>query len=173
MKTTTFILLLFLSIGLFGQKKSELGTQIVNLETRVILLEKDVEKTRQENKILQQEIISLKDQISHMSLLLSQKEKGTSTIEGESVTPNTSTEKKQCKAKTASGKQCSRDAQEGSDYCWQHRPTYEPSSTKEEDSGTGTKPNSSVGSSKREIHTGPRGGKYYINANGKKTYIKK
>lgn len=173
MKTTTFILLLFLSTGLFGQKKSELSTQILNLETRLILLEKDVEKTKLENKILQQEVVSLKDQVSQMSLLLSEKEKGTSADESESVTTKTSTEKKRCKAKTASGKQCSRDAQEGSDYCWQHRPTYEPSSTKKEDPGTGTKSNSSVRSNTREIHTGPRGGKYYINANGKKTYIKK
>lgn len=31
----------------------------------------------------------------------------------------------------------------------------------------------SSGSSSRTIHTGPRGGRYYINKNGKKTYIKK
>ncbi len=30
----------------------------------------------------------------------------------------------------------------------------------------------SSGSSGRTIHTGPRGGKYYINKNGKKTYLK-
>jgi len=31
----------------------------------------------------------------------------------------------------------------------------------------------SYNDSSRTIHTGPRGGKYYINKNGKKTYIKK
>ncbi len=39
-----------------------------------------------------------------------------------------------------------------------------------------SKSNSEKGDSKsgsgREIHTGPRGGRYYINSNGKKTYIK-
>ena len=30
-----------------------------------------------------------------------------------------------------------------------------------------------AGSAGKVIHTGPRGGKYYINSKGKKTYIKK
>lgn len=32
---------------------------------------------------------------------------------------------------------------------------------------------STTTSTSREIHTGPRGGKYYINSNGNKTYIKR
>jgi hypothetical protein len=32
----------------------------------------------------------------------------------------------QCQAITNSGKRCSRTALKGSDYCWQHKETYEP-----------------------------------------------
>ena len=37
---------------------------------------------------------------------------------------------------------------------------------------TFTPPSTTLPSSNREIHTGPRGGEYYINSNGNKTYIK-
>ncbi|WP_270487859.1 hypothetical protein [Butyricimonas synergistica] len=36
-----------------------------------------------------------------------------------------------------------------------------------------TTPTYKSDNSSRVIHTGPRGGKYYINKNGKKTYVKK
>ncbi len=36
-----------------------------------------------------------------------------------------------------------------------------------------TTPSYKSDNSSRVIHTGPRGGKYYINKNGKKTYVKK
>ncbi len=78
---------------------------------------------------------------------------------------STSPTSTQCKAITKKGTQCSRNAQEGSDYCWQHSKTK--STIKSE-----TK-SSNSNSSGRTIYTGPRGGKYYINKNGNKTYIKK
>lgn len=68
---------------------------------------------------------------------------------------------KQCKATTKKGTQCTRNAQEGSDYCWQHQGN----------SGGGN--STSISSGSREIFTGPRGGQYYINSKGKKTYIRK
>ncbi len=64
-----------------------------------------------------------------------------------------------CQAITAAGTQCTRRAQPGSKYCWQHQ-NY-------------GKATPSSGSSDRQILTGPRGGKYYINSNGKKVYIRK
>ena len=48
-----------------------------------------------------------------------------------------------------------------------HKATKNGSSTATSTSTTSTY------SGDREIHTGPRGGKYYINSNGKKTYIKR
>lgn len=64
-----------------------------------------------------------------------------------------------CQAITAAGTQCTRKAQPGSKYCWQHQ-NY-------------GKSTSSSGSNDRQIYTGPRGGQYYINSNGKKVYVRK
>jgi colicin import membrane protein len=68
----------------------------------------------------------------------------------------------QCKAITQAGSRCSRKAEAGSDYCWQHKPKTSTSTS-----------TTSTSSSGRTIYTGPRGGKYYINSNGNKTYIKR
>lgn len=72
---------------------------------------------------------------------------------------------KRCIAITKKGTQCTRNAEEGSDYCWQHNKskTTIKSETKSYNSN----------SSGRTIITGPRGGKYYINSHGNKTYIKR
>lgn len=91
--------------------------------------------------------------------------KPTSLYENKTVkktTSNNQNEKKQCIAITKSGNQCSRNAEEGSDYCWQHQKTQ----VKET-------PKTNYNSSGKTIYTGPRGGQYYINKNGNKTYIKK
>lgn len=69
-----------------------------------------------------------------------------------------------CKAITAKGTQCSRNADPGSDYCWQHQ---------KNSSTTTATSKSSSSSTSRTIYTGPRGGKYYINSKGNKVYIKK
>lgn len=69
----------------------------------------------------------------------------------------------QCKAITKAGAQCKRTAKEGSDYCWQHQ-GYSKTTAKEKSSGY---------SGDKTILTGPRGGQYYINSKGNKTYIKK
>jgi outer membrane murein-binding lipoprotein Lpp len=63
-----------------------------------------------------------------------------------------------CQAITAKGTQCTRRAQPGSKYCWQHQ-NYGQSQ-------------SSSTSSDRTIYTGPRGGHYYINSKGHKVYVK-
>jgi hypothetical protein len=78
---------------------------------------------------------------------------------------STSTTSSQCIAITKKGTQCSRNAQEGSDFCWQHNKNS--STIKSETKSNNSNPTG------RTIYTGPRGGKYYINKNGNKTYIKK
>ncbi|NVO21630.1 MAG: hypothetical protein HXX13_18155 [Bacteroidetes bacterium] len=76
-----------------------------------------------------------------------------------------------CKAITASGSQCNRNADAGSEYCWQHKKKYDnPENVK---SGNQAPVNNNSNYNGHEIQTGPRGGKYYINSNGKKTYIRK
>ncbi len=66
----------------------------------------------------------------------------------------------QCQAMTLNGVQCSRKAEPGSKYCWQH---------KNYNTGASISPSSND----KTIHTGPRGGQYYYNSSGKKVYIRK
>jgi TolA-binding protein len=83
-----------------------------------------------------------------------------------------SQESGQCQAITKKGTQCSRKAQAGSKFCWQHQgstTTIDKSSST--DTNTEIKSNSSAGDG--TIHTGPRGGQYRISASGKKVYIRK
>ncbi len=79
-----------------------------------------------------------------------------------------------CQAITAKGTQCSRNAEPGSQYCWQHKSIYDPNSTQQKVVSTPAQKSSSSSTyGGRTIYTGPRGGKYYINSHGNKTYIKR
>lgn len=82
-----------------------------------------------------------------------------------------------CQATTQAGTQCKRNAQPGSKYCWQHQSYGGSSSTVNQKSTTTTKStgtsSGSTYSGGRTIMTGPKGGTYYINKNGNKTYVKK
>ncbi|WP_346862850.1 DNA/RNA non-specific endonuclease [uncultured Draconibacterium sp.] len=72
----------------------------------------------------------------------------------------------QCNGKTKSGSRCKNKTLNANGYCHLHQSQTSSSSTTK----SSTKSSYSGG---RTIHTGPRGGKYYINSNGNKTYIKK
>lgn len=88
-----------------------------------------------------------------------------------------------CQATTKKGTQCKRNAAEGSDYCWQHGGTKKTSNNSKKDYNKSEKSNNSKAKVEKTstgetyngktVHTGPRGGKYYINKNGNKTYIKR
>lgn len=81
-----------------------------------------------------------------------------------------------CQATTKKGTQCKRNSADGSSYCWQHGgSTKDKSSYKSNNNSKATTKPSYSGKtySGKTVHTGPRGGKYYINKNGKKTYIKR
>lgn len=67
---------------------------------------------------------------------------------------------KYCNAITKAGKRCSRLHEPNNAYCWQHK----------KDTINNSIPSQQQN---RVIHTGPRGGKYYINSKGNKVYIKK
>jgi endonuclease G len=87
----------------------------------------------------------------------------------QSIATDSSAVSTRCKAITKAGTQCKRNAQPGSDYCWQHQGQ----STSSGSSGTSTGTSTGTTSTGKTIYTGPRGGQYYINSSGKKTYIKK
>lgn len=88
-----------------------------------------------------------------------------------------------CQAITQAGTQCKRNAQSGSKYCWQHQGYVGTNADAQQNvnnqtgttisTSTPTTKSSGTTTSGRTIYTGPRGGKYYINSNGNKTYIKK
>lgn len=118
---------------------------------------------------LKAEIESLKARVEALELVIKNKS------DSVRVSNVNNEEKKRCIATTAAGYQCSRNTDEGSDYCWQHKKIYEPSSTTTSTTNTSSKSTSVSNSSNssRTIHTGPRGGKYYINSKGNKVYVKK
>jgi len=84
-----------------------------------------------------------------------------------------------CKAITLKGTQCKRTTNNANGYCWQHQSQATEKSTTADSAKTKKKVSSKPTTTKNgesynghSIQTGPRGGKYYINKNGHKTYIK-
>ena len=171
-------LFLFMLIGFsvtFAQSKKEIQQKLSALEASQSSLFIEVSSLTQDVAILKSELKSVRRENDLLKQLVasgSGKQSIADTTSQKSVI-NTSAPGK-CKAITSKGTQCSRTADAGSEYCWQHKATYEPNSTP----SNAVSPSKSSGSSGgatgsgREIHTGPRGGKYYINSKGNKTYIK-
>lgn len=155
------IIFLPLFLFLFGCASTQ---EITRLEERIITLEGQLDE-------LDGRIINNVTALEKINADLSQMNFNATNINSDEQTNSTSTKKEnsvnlnpnQCKAITKAGTQCKRTTKEGSDYCWQHQ-SYNKSVTKEK---------SSSYSNDKTIHTGPRGGQYYINSKGNKTYIKK
>lgn len=166
--------LIVASICASAQTKKELNAKIVKLEANLNLLESKVKKLESEKQLNESEIVRLNNKIAQTeqenTVLRNQATSQDQTIEKNNLLtePN---QKQRCKAITQSGSQCSRNAQEGSEYCFQHVKTYDPKSTSTK-SSVKSSSGSSTGSG-RTIYTGPKGGKYYINSSGKKVYVKK
>ena len=186
-KCTVIIIFLFVSLIGFSQSKKELQEQVT-------LLASEKQKLIEEKQKLMEDILSLKEQIldlktenlnfksenDQLRTSISTNNNTPANLINQSATkPNTATSegpRERCIAITAKGTQCTRLADPGSKYCWQHKATYEPRSTtttNNNKSSISSGASSGTTSSGRTIYTGPRGGKYYINSNGNKTYIKK
>ncbi len=169
MKKLFFLVLIFCSFISFSQTKTELKSEIESLKIQVETLTNEVKAQKSENEHLKSLMISKLEEVSNSIKTF----QGSATPESKDSPTEKADEKAtvgkgQCKAITAAGTQCKRSASEGSDYCWQHQGYSGSKSTvKSSGSSSGT----STGSG-RTIQTGPRGGKYYINKNGNKTYIK-
>ena len=73
----------------------------------------------------------------------------------------------QCRGTTRAGNRCINKTKNASGYCNQHA-SHAPESNDEPET---TKPSNTHANG--QIFTGPRGGKYRINANGKKVYLKR
>ncbi|MFH0761446.1 MAG: hypothetical protein V2A67_08080 [Bacteroidota bacterium] len=171
------IILVFLSLVATGypQSKQAMNARIDQLTSQVAEQNGNILVLIEQNKTLADQMQSLVAKVSSLETLVQALSKKP-TVEimdiSNTSTPPTSTatqsndQPKRCKAITAAGTQCSRNAQTGSDYCWQHQGTSV-------NSKSSSVPTSSGTYNGKTIYTGPRGGKYYINKNGNKTYIKK
>ena len=163
------ILLLFMSSC--SQFNGDMNAKLSDLTTKVDSLSAKVEELTEQNQLLDQEISWLENEI--VDLDKTKKSKLTDPLPASTAkTPEKTVSDGRCKALTTSGSRCSRIAQKGSEYCWQHIKTYEPDRPEEKDKATGSVSVSSDSGS-YTIYTGPKGGKYYINSSGKKIYIKK
>lgn len=96
----------------------------------------------------------------------------------------------QCKGVTKSGHQCKRTTTNANGYCYQHQEQVKPDAAanqsdkvatnqnKTPDTVAGVKNNTNIKATGEtynghKVQTGPKGGKYYINKNGNKTYLKR
>lgn len=155
-----FVFGIIIVFGLIGCSSSE---KIVQLESRIGEIEHQLKYMTEEAKLLREtnkELLGLLNKIEFQKLSNEQ------TIQAQSPTttkvePNLNPT--QCQAITLAGVQCSRNSSPGSKYCWQHQSS---SSEVKSSSSNSTYNN-------KTIITGPRGGQYYINKNGNKTYIRK
>ena len=170
-KSFILILLILGSLNFFGQSKKVLRYQLEKQTTVNSTLTTENQSLSSEIKLLKSEIEKLKDDNRRLQIAVESNRPSNSVIpksENAPASDEPKTDKTQCKATTASGAQCKRMAEPSSDYCWQHKNSREVKSTTKT---PGSKSGSYTGS--KTIHTGSRGGQYYINKNGNKTYIKK
>ena len=174
MKKLLFILLTVISISGYAQTKSQLEEQIKYILAEQKKLVEEVQSLKavvSEMKSSQQ-AMSEDNQQLHSLLNRQNTSSEQSSIIQSTEKKNVDTSSGRCQATTAKGTQCSRNAAAGSQYCWQHKGNQTPGNAA---SSTPSTTNSSSGSynGSKTIQTGPRGGQYYINKNGNKTYVKR
>jgi hypothetical protein len=155
------LLLLFISIGLLS------CSDLKDLKTTVNSYKLTIEEQNIRIKVLESQVNGLYLIIGNL--------KNTSNTETKTNQNNNTTNEvrtdniskvHQCSAITLSGSQCSRNAQPNSDFCWQH---IKSANSTQANSPTST----STTNENKTIITGSRGGQYYINSKGNKTYIKR
>jgi colicin import membrane protein len=172
-KFIQILLFVLASNTCIGQTKSELIQQNQQLKMEIQEIKDQLSSANNRALILETKLKAIESiLLSDSGSIRSFKSHYVTTVSTtDSIeTSNTNNEQKRCQAITAKGSQCSRNVSNGSKYCWQHQ-TYNESTTSTKTSSSSDKNNSSKSSS-RTIYTGPRGGKYYINSNGNKTYIR-
>jgi len=165
---TTLLLGICLSVG--AQSTKVLAEEISSLKASQKVLQEEIVLLKSTTEHLNEDVLSLQKRVEQLMVLLSEERTIPSVQEKQEQPAST-----RCKAITAAGSQCSRNADAGSEYCWQHKNTYEPHSTPSNavstPKSTGSSSSGSTGAG-RVIQTGPRGGKYYINSKGNKVYVK-
>jgi len=123
-----FLLLLFINSSC-SQLNSEMNSKIWELSSRVDSLSGKVEELTTLTELQDEELMWLQNEL--VELKKNKEEKTATPSATPLAAPLSKTNVKepvdtQCQAITNSGKRCSRTALKGSDYCWQHKATYEP-----------------------------------------------
>ena len=176
-----FSMCLLISIPALSQSKKDLEYQIKYLISEQKKQSDEVQALKDQVALLKSEMLSMSEDNQQLhSQLNNQKGNLSQNQEQSSVEKSINTSTGRCQATTLKGTQCSRNAAPGSNYCWQHKgssQTNNATGSKQTSSESSTTTKSSTGSSSysgsRTIQTGPRGGQYYINKNGNKTYVKR
>lgn len=163
MKKIALLILLIIAavVPALGQSRSEMRKEIAELKARLDSCQIVIGSLKSEKDNLISQIEEIKKFINGYPKHEGSTEetKTAANSLSSSTTTATPAKGKQCAAITKAGTRCSRTAEAGSDYCWQHKQSSSSSS--------------SSYNSGHVWHTGPRGGQYYINNNGKKVYRKK
>lgn len=138
-----FLLLLFISSSC-SQLNSEMNSKIRDLSSRVDSLSEKVAELTTLTELQDEELMWLQNELAELKKTKEGKSATASatplatplatpsaTPSAKPAAPVSKTAVKevvdtQCLAITNSGKRCSRTALKGSDYCWQHKETYEP-----------------------------------------------
>lgn len=159
-KLLLLLAILLLSVEAFPQNRKELKREIENYKKALTAVQEENAELKQENILLYCQlekirlfILQATDRSQIDSLIA---DRMPSVVNDQTTQPSQSN---RCTATTNKGTRCSRNAQSGSAYCWQHQ-NYESKNKSEYSSG-------------HTWHTGPRGGQYYINSKGNKVYKKK
>ena len=122
------IILLFISSSC-SQLNSEMNSKIAELSYRVDSLSVKVEELTTLTELQDEELMWIQNELAELKKT---KEVKTATPSATplaaplSKTAAKEADDTQCQAITNSGKRCSRTALKGSNYCWQHKETYEP-----------------------------------------------
>lgn len=150
--------MLFTAVSLFGQSKAAIKAENEKLKQEIVAHQDTVSTLRLLNKNLLSQIDEIRKFVDQFPKIDTE---SVTSIAAQSQTKepvgNSDT---QCAAITQKGTRCSRPAQTGSKYCWQHQ-------------NQGAKSSASSYSSSHNWQTGPRGGQYYINSKGNKVYRKR
>ena len=170
-----FVCILLVPISAFSQSKKVLEARINELSAKIEAVNAEIRLLSEQNKNLGNEVETLKTRLSasekelqaFRDLPQTGKQPAVDKGNNEPLQYPPAGPSNRCRAITSSGEQCSRNAREGSEYCWQHDKSAEAPKS------TASPANSNNSSGSREILTGPRGGKYYLNSSGKKTYIRR
>jgi outer membrane murein-binding lipoprotein Lpp len=169
--TYIFLVLLLIMLSSCSQSRKDMNARVNELMQKVDTLSSKVDMLTEQNSLLDEEISWLENEIVDLNRAKPANPANPAAAVSAPATKTSGKQVKsgQCKALTSTGSRCSRIALNGSEFCWQHIKIYEPDRSEKENK-TAVSPGDT---STYTIHTGPKGGKYYINSSGKKIYIKK